>query len=107
MTNVEIQPGICGFTARVCAQANEDCDEVKLKVACGCQSVSDMMKALGDTFDAYELCLSKPGVNSLFAYASEHFPVHAGCPVLAGIIKCAEAECNLALPADASIKFLP
>lgn len=107
MTAVEIKPGICGFTARVTAQANEDGDEVQLKVACGCKSVSDMMQELGDTFDAYELCLSQPGVNSMFQYAATHFPVHAACPVLAGIIKCAEAECKLALPADASIRFLP
>ena len=107
MTTVEIKPGICGFNARVTAQANEDGDEVKLNVACGCKSVSDMMKALGDTYDAYELCLSQPGVNSMFHYAAEHFPVHASCPILAGIIKCAEVECNLALPADASIHFFP
>ena len=39
-------------------------------------------------------------------YAAEHFPAHASCPVIAGITKCAEAECSLALKHDASIRFL-
>lgn len=80
--------------------------EVKLHVTSGCKAVQEMMAALGDTFDAYELCLCKPGRGPLYEYASEHFPVHAGCPVIAGITKCAEAECALALKRDSGIRFL-
>lgn len=47
-----------------------------------------------------------PGEGPFFDYAQKHFPVHAACPVLIGIIKCIEAECKLALPQDVSIKFL-
>ena len=39
------------------------------------------------------------------AEAAEHFPFHAACPVIAGITKCAEAECALALRQDAGIFF--
>lgn len=39
------------------------------------------------------------------AEAAEHFPVHAACPVIARITKCAEAECDLALRQDAGIFF--
>jgi len=64
------------------------------------------METLGDTFDAYEVCLVTPGTGPLYEYAREHFPVHAACPVIAGITKCMEAECRLALKSDASISFV-
>lgn len=104
MTKVVIEPGVCGFLSRVSAES-EDQMEVVVKVKSGCESVRNMMKELGDTFDAYELCLQKPGEGPLYTYAQEHFPVHAACPVLNGILKCVEAECNLALKKDVSIRF--
>lgn len=100
-----IEPGVCGFKAVVTAES-EDQQEVKLQVSSGCKAVQEMMENLGDTFDAYELCLVKPGMGPLYQYASEHFPVHAGCPILAGITKCVEAECSLALKQDVSIRFI-
>ncbi|MGI5958433.1 MAG: DUF6951 family protein [Massiliimalia sp.] len=104
MTTVKIHPGICGLDTKVTAHS-EDQMEVEVKVASGCESVRKMFEELGNTFDAYEICLSKPGVNALYEYAAEHFPGHASCPVIAGIIKCMEVECRLALPADATIQF--
>ena len=104
MTRVKIEPGICGFAATVTAES-EDQMEVTLRLEGGCEAVQKMMQELGSTFDAYELCLAKPGCGPLYEYASEHFPGHAACPVIGGITKCAEAECRLALPADASITF--
>jgi hypothetical protein len=65
-----------------------------------------MMESLGNTFDAYALCFSKPGTGELYEYAAENFPGHAGCPVIAGIAKCVEAECGLALPRDVAITFV-
>ena len=105
MTKVSIEPGPCGFTTVVTAQGRKD-NQVALQVATGCEAVQKMMEELGDTFDAYELCLVRPGCGPLFEYASEHFPVHCGCPVIAGITKCVEAESKLALKRDASIRFL-
>ena len=105
MTKVSIDPGICGFKTTVTAHS-EDQQEVEIKVSSGCHSVMNMMKELGSTFDAYELCLVKPGCGPIFEYASEHFPVHPACPVIAGILKCAEAECKLALKKDVEIKFI-
>ena len=83
MTKVVIEPGVCGFLSRVSAES-EDQMEVVVKVKSGCESVRNMMKELGDTFDAYELCLQKPGVGPLYTYAQ---------------------ECKLALKQDASIRF--
>ena len=106
MKKLKIEPGVCGFTAVVEADFDEDEGTVKLKVASGCQSVRKMLEDLGDTFDSYELCLKKPGEGPLYDYARAHFPGHAACPVVAGILKCAEAESGLALPRDASFTFL-
>ena len=104
MTKVTINPGPCGFvTAVECV--SEDGMDAKVAVKSGCQSIRDMMEALGDTFDSYEICLKHPGEGEFYEYAKEHFPVHAACPVLIGIVKCIEAECKLALPQNVSIEF--
>ena len=107
MTRVRIEPGICGFTTSVHAEANPDEDtELTVRVATGCPSVKGMMEALGDSFDAYEVCLQKPGQGPFYDYARAHFPVHVSCPVINGIIKCMEVEAHLALKKDASISFV-
>lgn len=106
MTKVMVNPGICGFVTSIEAQADEDKEEVKVIVKSGCKSIRDMMAELGDTFDPYEICLQKPGAGPFFSYAQQHFPVHAGCAVFSGLIKCIEAECGLALKKDASIQFI-
>ena len=104
MTKVTINPGVCGLVTKVKA-SSADQMEVKLEIASACPSINGMLKELGDTFDAYELCLVKPGEGPFYAYAAEHLPGHSSCPAIAGILKCVEAECRLALPKDASIMF--
>lgn len=106
MTKVRIDPGVCGLTTTVEAQADEDLLEVTLTVHSDCEAVTKMMEELGDTFEAMPLCLSTPGDNPLAEYSKANFPVHASCPVLSGILKCAEVECELALPKDSSITFV-
>ena len=107
MTKVKIEPGICGFTTMVHATVDPDEDtELTVKIATGCPSIKGMMEALGDSFDAYEVCLQKPGVGPFYDYAKEHFPVHVSCPVINGIIKCMEVEAHLALKKDARIEFV-
>ena len=104
MTKVTIHPGVCGLITSVTAES-EDKMEVQISVKSGCPSVQKMLEELGGTFDAFELCLTKPGENSLYQYASEHFPGHAACPVISGILKCVEVECALALPKPVKIEF--
>ncbi len=107
MTKVIIDPGVCGFVATVTAVADEDeLSEVTVHVNCECKAVQDMMESLGTQFDAYAVCLVKPGKGPFFDYASENFPVHAACPILAGLSKCIEAECGLALKKNVSIAFV-
>lgn len=105
MTKVKINAGICGFVT-VAQADSEDGLQVNLQVKSGCEAVRKMMETLGDTFDAYEMCLTKPGSGPLYDYAKEHFPGHAACPVISGILKCVEAECKLALVKDVEIQFV-
>ncbi|MBQ8974563.1 MAG: hypothetical protein IJ072_02430 [Oscillospiraceae bacterium] len=106
MTKVRIDPGICGLKATVTAVADDEEMEVRLKVSTGCKAIQDMFEELGDTFDTYELCLQKPGEGPLYDYAKQHFPVHVSCPVIPGIIKCAEVDAKLALKKNAYIEFM-
>ena len=104
MVKVTIDAGICGNITRVEA-TSEDGMEVVVKVESGCDAVRKMFDELGDTFDSYEQCFTKPGTGPMYEYASAHFPPHCGCPVVAGVIKGIEAECKLALPKNATITF--
>lgn len=105
MRKVEINPGICGLTTVAKAEMIDE-DDVRLTVSSQCESIQNMMKALGDTYEAFEICLQKPGNGPFFEYAKEHFPVHVSCPAICGIIKAAEVEAGLALPKNASITFI-
>ena len=105
MKKVRIDPGVCGFVTTVQAEFDPEEDTVTLQVETECQAVQQMMARVGDTFPAYALCLTQPGTGILYESAAQTFPVHAACPVLAGILKCAEAESGLALPRNASITF--
>ena len=105
MTKVRIEPGVCGFTAVVTAHSDNG-EDVTVTVDSGCKGVQNLMAVLGDSFDPYELCFAKPGKNPLYEAAAEHLPSHGACPVIAGITKCVEAECRLALKKNASITFI-
>ena len=106
MTRVKIKSGGCGNITNVEA-ASDDGAEVMLQVDSGCAAIVKMFEELGDTFDAYSLCFSKPGSGLFYEYTAkaEKYPPHGGCPVIAGVVKAIEAECKLAIPSDASITF--
>ena len=105
-TKVIIEPGICKLNTSVVATAVDE-DEVKIEVKSACESIVKMIEELGDTFDTFEVCLQKPGLGPFYEYAQEHFPIHVACPAINGIIKAMEVEGKLALPLDASIRFVP
>lgn len=77
-----------------------------MEVVSSCEAVRRIFDALGNTFDAFELFLGKPGTRAPYQYPAAHFPGHCACPVIAGIIKCAGAECGLAPKKDASSHFV-
>jgi len=104
MTKTTVHPGICNLVSTVVA-SSEDGMDVTLHVTSACEAVTKMMTELGKEFDAFDICLKKPGENVFYEYAAKHFPGHAGCPAICGIIKCAEVECKLALPHNVEIVF--
>ena len=104
MTKVKIDPGVCGMITSVTAQSDDGMD-VNIKIESMCPSIMKMAESLGEDFDAYELCLAKPGGNIFYDYARENMPAHAACPTIAGIIKAVEVECNLALPKNVVIEI--
>lgn len=105
MTKVEIHSGVCGFVTTVSADS-DDGQTVHIAIQSQCPSVSALAQALPEELDAYELCFKRPGTGPLYELAGQHLPGHAGCIVTAGIIKCIEAECELALKRDCSIHFI-
>ena len=105
MTKVRIESGICGMQTLVTA-LSDDGETVRVQAESACPAVTEMMAALGEEFDIFDVCMVKPGSGPFYEYAAEHFPGHAGCPVCAGIAKGVEAECHMALKKDAVIRFV-
>ena len=104
MTTVKIDPGICKLATKVIAESSDGL-EVTVTIVSACDAVKKMAQTLGNTFDAYEVCLQKPGTGPFYTYAAEHFPGHCACPTISGIIKAMEVECKLALPQNVTIQF--
>ena len=105
MTKVQINPGICGMVASVEA-VSDDQQMVNLKIKSGCPGIRMLAERLEEEVDAYEVCFGKPGSGEIYELAQETCPSHASCPVIAGILKCIEVDCKLALPQNAEIKFM-
>lgn len=105
MTKVKIEPGICGLITIVEAKS-EDQEFAKIKIESHCEEIKKLAKAIGEEVNSFDAALSKPGTGTIYDAAKECCPIHASCPVAAGIIKCIEVECKLALPKDVSIKFI-
>ncbi len=105
MTRVKIEPGVCGLGTKVEAVADDD-GGVNVKICSECKSIQEMAKTLGEEFDPYEICMTRPGCGPFYEYAREGKGIHAACPTISGIIKCVEAECGLALKKNASIEFI-
>jgi hypothetical protein len=104
MKIVKINPGVCGFTTEVKAET-EDGQAVKLEIKSACEHVRKMAALLGGEVDGYAACFGKCGGGPVYDAAREACR-HVACPVPAGIVKCIEAECGLALSRDAEIKFV-
>lgn len=106
MTKVRVNPGVCGFIAEITAENIEDDDEIEVTVDTKCPTVSKMMESLGNRFDAYSVCMAKPGTEIFHQYAAKNYSIHAACPMISAIIKTIEAEAGLALKKNVSIEFV-
>jgi hypothetical protein len=92
MTKVEVFSGICGFTTCIEVEEQEKYVAVcKMEGQCpNCSKVAEILAQ--EPINVIEACRS-------------NLP-HISCPVPAGILKALEVGAGLALPADASIKFI-
>ncbi len=106
MTHVIVEPGVCGLTADIKAEAL-DIQTAKIVVDTQCKMIAKLVGGLGETVNAFELLgMSRSVEEPLLEAGRRGTRIHAACPVIAGIAKAVEAECQLALPRDASIRFV-
>ena len=103
MKSIKVNPGVCGLISVISTDGGGD-TEVKITVDTQCKHVKKMIEELEQPVDAYEVCFGKPGTGSVYE-AAENL-AHGACPIPAAVIKCIEAECNLALPKDVSFEFV-
>lgn len=102
MKTLTVNPGVCGLTAKITAEKNDD-DEVVLSIETECKAAKKFVESLG-AVDPYEACFVKPGMGPVYEAASENLS-HGACPMAAAVMKAIEAEAGLALPRDVEIKF--
>ena len=106
MTHVVVNPGVCGLVADVKVETVGRY-AVKIDIDTKCKMIAKLVADLGETVDAFALLgMSRDAEAPLLDLGRRGTRIHAACPVMAGIAKAVEAECELALPRDASICFV-
>ena len=78
--------------------------QVKLSIESDCQAVEDLAAKLPE-LGFNEILRHHFSKGPVCQAASENL-THAACPVISGILKCAEVELGLAVPRDVTIRFL-
>ncbi len=108
VATASIRAGVCGFTTRVRAEADEayqvqlaiesDCDKVR---ACGAELAGKMpLSALDE--------LRQGSDGAILALARKHLGgCCAGCVTPAGVFKTMQVAAGLALPAPVEIELVP
>ena len=102
MSEAIIDPGICGFLAKV--NAKMEGEMCSLEITCDCEPVQKMAEELAQVDPMVEIGFHGDGPLTLRMF-EKHCP-HPACPVPAGILKAVEVAAGLALPKDASIKVM-
>jgi hypothetical protein len=118
MAKAEIQPGVCGFTTLVDANATGE-DTVALTITTQCELVRRLAQTLpenaiipgkattspnSDWNDCVILDAMQVIATGYVASTSHCAGLHAACPVPVGIVKAVEVAAGLALPKDVCIK---
>ena len=109
MTKVEVFAGICGFTTlievheqggyRAFLTLDSECPNWhRVNEALGGQELDIMKELFKDT--------ATGTLNSKVLDTAFKTIPHVSCPVISGILKTLEVGVGLALPKDASIKFI-
>ncbi|HAM16491.1 MAG TPA: hypothetical protein DCP91_11685 [Eggerthellaceae bacterium] len=104
MTHVIVDPGICGFTTDIKVEA-ADMGEVNIAVDTKCTMIAKLVEGLEQPVDAFAV-IGMTGNTPLLETARQGARIHAACPTIAGIVKAVEVEAQMALPRDASLRFV-
>jgi len=96
-----VDPGICGFMCSI--RAWEEEKTVRFEILSECGQIQKLAQALGpvtlkDLFVPLGRC-------PIFQCA-EASKCHLACPIPSSLVKAAEVVLGLALPKDATIRFL-
>jgi hypothetical protein len=102
MAEANIRAGICGYTTKVTAKADEE-QEVSLEITTECPNLKALEKELTQV-NAYEECFEKIGEGTVYDTVRKYCR-HAACPVPCGILKAIEVSAGLALPREVQIEI--
>ena len=100
MAKARIEAGICGHTAEVEAEADQNY-QVKVKIESSCKHIQKLAENLNEVNALNEIS-SRRDTPEILAKGLEYC-THASCPVPVGIIKTVEVAAGLALPQTATI----
>jgi len=103
MAKVVVDSGICGFSTTITA-VSEDMQFVDIEFESTCPHISKAREEL-KRVDAYHEIFKKPHETEIYRILSQYLP-HVSCPSYSGFLKAVEVAAGLALPKDASIKFV-
>ena len=104
MIKVEVFSGICGFTTHIQVEEKEKYVAM-CKMEGQCPNCSKVAAILSEGPLNVMDELFRKGQSKVLDACRANLP-HVSCPVPAGILKALEVGVGLALPADASIKFI-
>ena len=101
MTELNIDPGICGLPSVVTALRG-DGKRFSVRIRSECSMVQSVQEELTDLNlrDIFAAMLENP----VYQAASKKLS-HASCPVPSGILKTLEVEAEMALPKDVHMIF--
>lgn len=103
MKKMKVCPGVCNLET-IITVVSEDGSEAEVSVESKCPAVRKMIESLEQPVDAYEVCFAKPCDNPIYE-AAENLK-HGTCVIPSAVLKCIEAECNLALPKNVLLEFV-
>ena len=104
MIKVEVFSGVCGFTTRI--EVEETDRYVALcRMEGQCPNCNKVAALLAEEPINVMDELFRKGKSKVIEVCRTNLP-HISCPVPAGILKALEVGVGLALPSDASIKFI-
>lgn len=97
MARVTVNPGVCGLTTTIIAEA-DDMYQVAFQIESQCPNIRALAKAL-PTLEAFAELRQPMNETMPYVLAGQHLP-HVACPVPCAILKALEIATGMALPAD-------